>query len=205
LRWRWRVSVRVRWTVTPGGRTVVRDAVFSDHQVNDDPDEPEQEYDEKPSDPAHPTSFRVAVDEHPDEDPKDEKSTEQAADGRIDRDLEGRHSGNQGSRRRDRRRRSLRRNAHPGNEVKPGAPQRPTTCAGWRCRFKSVAAGALELDERTLHPQTPDQTFAPHFPQNVAPGASGDPQLRHVICAGGTPPAGGGAAPPGGGCHGCCP
>src|SRR6266508_2899567 len=64
---------------------------------------------------------------------------------------------------------------------------------------------ASELERYPVPPASAAQTFAPHFPQNVAPGASGEPQFRHVIWAGGAGPVGGGAPPDGGGCHGCCP
>src|SRR6266516_1226914 len=66
------------------------------------------------------------------------------------------------------------------------------------------SAAASDLERCPVPPATAAQTFAPHFPQNVAPGASGEPQFRHVICAGGAGPAGGGM-PPAGGCHGGWP
>src|SRR5436189_5193741 len=66
-------------------------------------------------------------------------------------------------------------------------------------------AAASDLERCPGPPAAPAQTFAPHFPQNDAPGASGEPQSRHVIWAGGAGPDGGGIPPDGRGCHGRCP
>src|SRR6266487_1031379 len=88
-------------------------------------------------------------------------------------------------------------------EISPAPSIRPRAENG---AGREIPFGTAPSPDATMPaPERPTQTFAPHFPQNVAPGASGEPQFRHVIWAGGAGPAGGGAPPDGGGCHGCWP